>query len=243
MEARSPSGQHRGRGRQIFAQAEAALDAELDAPAKKAVRTSRTIRALGEAYLADSVRRGKQPRTMEQRESKLNAHILPTIGDLPVSKWRVEHSHNVMEKGAKTIHSTRGREDLRGSWRPCASSPGGSAGWTGRSTLWTASTSVARPSCRAPPRSTSTRGCARRPARCKRDGRRRRHVVRTRRHRPSDDPAAALRHQDQGRGLRRTAARRAERPPRDRRVLRPRLRPCQRLVDPPRALEVASAGR
>ena len=100
--------------RQIFTQAEAALDAELEAPAKKAVRTSRTIRALGEAYLADSLRRGKQPRTMEQRESKLNAHILPTIGDLPVSKWRVEHSHEVMEKGAKTIHSTRGREDLRG---------------------------------------------------------------------------------------------------------------------------------
>lgn len=63
--------------RQIFAQAEAALDAELEAPAKKAVRTSRTIRALGEAYLADSLRRGKQPRTLEQRESKLNAHILP----------------------------------------------------------------------------------------------------------------------------------------------------------------------
>jgi len=51
---------------------------------------------------------------MEQRESRLNAHILPTVGDVPVTKWRVEHSRRVMEKGAKTIFSNRGREDLRG---------------------------------------------------------------------------------------------------------------------------------
>ncbi len=51
---------------------------------------------------------------MEQRESRLNAHILPSIGDVPVTKWRVEHSRKVMEKGAKTIFCNRGREDLRG---------------------------------------------------------------------------------------------------------------------------------
>ena len=100
--------------RKIFEQAEAALDTEQEAPARADVRASRTIRMLGEEYLKDSIERGKQPRTMEQRESRLNAHILPTIGDVPVTKWRVEHSRKVMEKGSKTIFSNRGREDLRG---------------------------------------------------------------------------------------------------------------------------------
>ncbi len=31
-----------------------------------------------------------------------------------MTKWRVEHSRKVMEKGSKTLHSQRGREDLRG---------------------------------------------------------------------------------------------------------------------------------
>lgn len=100
--------------RKIFAQAEAALDTEKETPVAADVRASRTIRMLGEEYLKDSVERGKQPRTMEQRESRLRAHINPTIGDVPVAKWRVEHSRKVMEKGAKTLFSARGREDLRG---------------------------------------------------------------------------------------------------------------------------------
>ena len=100
--------------RKIFAQAEAALDTESETPAGADIRASRTIRMLGEVYLADSIERGKQPRTMEGRESRLNAHILPTIGDVPVTKWRVEHSRRVMEKGSKTLFSQRGREDLRG---------------------------------------------------------------------------------------------------------------------------------
>jgi hypothetical protein len=100
--------------RKIFAQAEAALDTEKDLPVGADVRASRTIRMLGEEYLRDSLERGKQPRTMEGRESRLNAHILPTIGDVPVTKWRVEHSRRVMEKGSKTLFSQRGREDLRG---------------------------------------------------------------------------------------------------------------------------------
>jgi hypothetical protein len=49
--------------RKIFAQAEAALDTEKEAPARADVRASRTIRMLGEEYLKDSVERGKQPRT------------------------------------------------------------------------------------------------------------------------------------------------------------------------------------
>lgn len=100
--------------RRIFAQAEAALDTESETPAGADVRASRTIRMLGEEYLRDSIERGKQPRTMEQRISRLNAHILPTIGDVPVTKWRVEHSRRVMGKGSKTLFSQRGREDLRG---------------------------------------------------------------------------------------------------------------------------------
>lgn len=100
--------------RKIFAQAEAAIDTEKDTPAGADVRASRTVEMLGKEYLKDSIERGKQPRTMEQRESRLNAHILPTIGGVPVAKWRVEHSRLVMEKGAKTIFSNRGREDLRG---------------------------------------------------------------------------------------------------------------------------------
>jgi hypothetical protein len=75
--------------RKIFAQAEAALDTEQAMPVGADVRASRTIRMLGEEYLRDSIERGKQPRTMEGRESRLNAHILPTIGDVPVTKWRV----------------------------------------------------------------------------------------------------------------------------------------------------------
>jgi hypothetical protein len=61
--------------RKIFAQAEAALDTESQTPAGADIRASRTIRMLGEEYLADSIERGKQPRTMEGRESRLNAHI------------------------------------------------------------------------------------------------------------------------------------------------------------------------
>lgn len=100
--------------RKIFAQAEAALDMEQETPVAADVRAARTIRMLGEEFLKDSTERGKSPRTMEQRESRLRAHILPTVGDVPVTKWRVEHSRKVMEKGSKTIFSTRGREDLRG---------------------------------------------------------------------------------------------------------------------------------
>jgi hypothetical protein len=100
--------------RKIFDQAEAALDAEKEAPARADVRARRTIKALGKEYIEDSKQRGKAPRTIQGRESRLNAHILPTIGDVPVVKWRVEHSRQVMEHASKTIFSARGREDLRG---------------------------------------------------------------------------------------------------------------------------------
>ncbi|WP_313405010.1 hypothetical protein [Aeromicrobium sp.] len=99
--------------RKIFNQAEAALDTEQALPAGADLRASRTIRMLGEEFVQDSVARGKHPRTIEQRVSVLRAHVLPTIGDVPVTKWRIEHSRKVMEKGSKTRFSTSGREDLR----------------------------------------------------------------------------------------------------------------------------------
>ena len=102
------------KARTIFERAARALDTEQGLPVGADARASRTIRMPGEEYLEDSRKRGKQPRTMEGRQSRLNAHILPTIGDVPVSKWRIQHSRAVIEKGAKTPHSQRGREDLRG---------------------------------------------------------------------------------------------------------------------------------
>lgn len=100
--------------RKIFAQAEAALDTEQATPASAPVRASRTIEALGVEYIADSRKRGKAPRTIQGRESRLNAHVLPAIGHVPVAKWRIEHSRQVMDHASKTIYSARGREDMRG---------------------------------------------------------------------------------------------------------------------------------
>jgi hypothetical protein len=47
-----------------------ARGAEKETPVGADVRAARTIRMLGEGYLKDSIERGKQPRTMEQRESQ-----------------------------------------------------------------------------------------------------------------------------------------------------------------------------
>jgi len=79
VEPSAPARASQEEARRIFAQAEAALDTEQATPVGADVRASRTIRMLGEEYLKESLARGKQPRTMEQRESRLNAHILPTI--------------------------------------------------------------------------------------------------------------------------------------------------------------------
>lgn len=59
----------------IFARAEATLETESETPVGADVRAARTIRILGDAYLADSLTRGKQLRTMEGRESRLNIHM------------------------------------------------------------------------------------------------------------------------------------------------------------------------
>lgn len=100
--------------RAIFAQAEAALDTEQPTPTSTREKATQTIAALGAAYIADSQARGKAVRTIEGRQSRLDAHIIPAIGDVPVGRWRVEHSRKVMERASATLHSTRGKEDLRG---------------------------------------------------------------------------------------------------------------------------------
>lgn len=78
------------------------------------MRATRTVDALAAEYIADSKRRGKAPRTIQGRESRVNAHVLPAIGHVPVAKWRVEHSQQVMDRASRTVHSARGREDVRG---------------------------------------------------------------------------------------------------------------------------------
>jgi integrase len=100
--------------RRIFTQAEAALDTEQPTPTSAREKSTQTIAALGEKYLEDSRQRGKAIRTIQGRESRLNAHIVPAIGDVPVAKWRIEHSRKVMDRAAATLHSARGKEDLRG---------------------------------------------------------------------------------------------------------------------------------
>ncbi|TYL50035.1 tyrosine-type recombinase/integrase [Nocardioides sp. BGMRC 2183] len=100
--------------RQIFAQAEVALDTEQSTPTGSRERLTQTIAALGEKYVEDSRLRGKAIRTIQNRESRLKAHIVPAIGDVPVAKWRIEHSRKVMQHASATLHSARGKEDLRG---------------------------------------------------------------------------------------------------------------------------------
>lgn len=100
--------------RQIFAQAETALDTEQATPTSAREKATQTIAALGQKYVEDSRLRGKAIRTIQGRESRLAAHIVPAIGDVPVAKWRIEHSRKVMERASATLHSARGKEDLRG---------------------------------------------------------------------------------------------------------------------------------
>jgi len=93
--------------RKIFAQVERALDDRTVSPARARVQKERTCNALGDLYLEDSRARGKAVRTVEQRESRLRAHIRPTLGDLPVGQWRVSHSRQVIaaarDGGVKSV--------------------------------------------------------------------------------------------------------------------------------------------
>lgn len=98
--------------RQLFTETEEWLDGLVHhAPATATEKQVRTIEALGVAALAEAREQRLAVRTIEQRESHLNAHIIPAIGALRVDKWRIEHSRKVLEVAART--RPRSLEDLR----------------------------------------------------------------------------------------------------------------------------------
>jgi len=70
------------------------------------VRATRAVEALAAEYIADSRRTDKAPRTIQGRESRINAHVLPAIGHVPVAKWRVEHSQQVLARVSGVARST-----------------------------------------------------------------------------------------------------------------------------------------
>ena len=121
--------------RKIFAQAEAALDTEQATPVGADVRASRTIRMLGEEYLSGQrSSAASSPGRWRGASPGSTPTSCPTIGDVPVTKWRVEHSRKVMEKGGKTLFPSAAARTSAASWPRCASSPGGWAGSTAAST-------------------------------------------------------------------------------------------------------------
>lgn len=100
--------------RRIFSQVEKALDAMVATPERASVQRGRTGNALADAYLQDSRAQGKAARTVEQRESRLRRHIRPVLGDLPVTKWRVTHSRQVIEEArGRGVKSTGRLADIR----------------------------------------------------------------------------------------------------------------------------------
>lgn len=179
-----------------LAQAEAALDTDEEPPSCADARASRTIRILGDEYLRDSRTRGKQPRTMEWRESRLNVRIVSTIGEAPVAKWRVEYSRNVMEERSETLFPSAAA-------RTCAPA------------VDDAEASVAAGLDRSiRPLDGLEIGWANLLHRG--DGRRPRSLVWLGGHRPADVPTAAVRDEDRSRRLRWPAPGRAERTARPR---------------------------
>ncbi|MHB8451231.1 MAG: hypothetical protein ACYDAQ_12390 [Mycobacteriales bacterium] len=82
--------------RRIFDQVERALDQRGALPARERLARERTGKALAERYLEDSRARSKAARTVEQRECRLRVHIRPVLDELPVARWRVEHSRQVI---------------------------------------------------------------------------------------------------------------------------------------------------
>ncbi len=98
----SRTGQTETEAWEKFAQIVEAFEAHTAVPVRRREQRDRTIEALFELYIADSKERGKAVRTVEGRESKGRAHIIPTIGDLPVAQWRPEHTREGWLPGAST---------------------------------------------------------------------------------------------------------------------------------------------
>lgn len=120
--------------RELFAETEQWLNGLAEhAPATTAERHVRTIEALGKAALAEAREQNLAVRTVEQRESNLRAHIVPTIGSIRVDKWRVEHSRKVLDaardrhprtqEGLRTTMSTMRKLAWREGWLPRAVDP------------------------------------------------------------------------------------------------------------------------
>ena len=103
--------------REKFAQIVEALEAHTAVPVRQREQRDQTIEALFELYIADSKERGKAARTVEGRESKGRAHVIPTIGDLPVTQWRLEHTRAVFDKARDSIHWAAGLNRLAHSSR------------------------------------------------------------------------------------------------------------------------------
>lgn len=100
--------------RRILSEVERALDARTTVPARARVQRAQTGDALADLYLEDSRARGKAARTIEQRESRLRVHIRPVIGDLPVNRWRIDHSRRVIaEAQARGVRSVGRLADIR----------------------------------------------------------------------------------------------------------------------------------
>ncbi|MHB2022791.1 MAG: hypothetical protein ACYCO3_05615 [Mycobacteriales bacterium] len=110
--ARSAPTEDEARG--IFAQIERALDGRSALPARDRLVRERTGGALADLYLEETKARGNAARTVEQRENRLRVHIRPVLGELPVSRWRLEHSRAVIaEAQARGARSVERLADIR----------------------------------------------------------------------------------------------------------------------------------
>ena len=99
--------------RELFAQTEQWLDGLTEhAPATASQKQVRTMKALGEAALADARQQRLAVRTVEQRESHMRAHITPVVETLRVDQWRIEHSRKILDAAARTCGARR-LEDIR----------------------------------------------------------------------------------------------------------------------------------
>ena len=111
--SRSPDENTDAAARALFATVEAFLDGRVDhAPASAQDTAARTMEALVARTLEFSREAGLTVRTVEGRESIGRAHVVSTVGKVPVAKWRLSHSQAVIAKASLTCGRVR-LEDVR----------------------------------------------------------------------------------------------------------------------------------
>jgi hypothetical protein len=99
--------------RELFMETERWLDGlSRHSPSTASQKQVRTMKALGEAAIIEAREQRLAARTVEQRESHLRAHIVPTIGKVRVDQWGVDHSRKVLDAASKT-RTPRSLEDIR----------------------------------------------------------------------------------------------------------------------------------